>query len=227
MNWRSAKEPEKLLFLHVEQDYEQTQIFFHSRFDTEARQLVPLLPLILEQQYGPRAWNWFYDTAKDFLGGYEYDLDTQKVTMKEEDINADVDKNWEQSPGDVYYGDLSDEEDDENFGLTIDIGNIVLDSKDERQRILDDASVASMKSTAEALRATPQGWTEEQDDTPQKTDITMKEAETDATSSLSTTVAGFDVDKMNPKDLELFMKQAAEKLKKVQIASSNEDGGKS
>jgi hypothetical protein len=55
----------------------------------------------------------------------------------------------------------------------------------------------------------------------------MKEAETDATSSLSTTVAGFDVDKMNPKDLELFMKQAAEKLKKVQIASSNEDGGKS
>jgi hypothetical protein len=84
-----------------------------------------------------------------------------------------------------------------------------------------------MKSTAEALRATPQGWTEEQDDTPQKTDITMKEAETDATSSLSATVAGFDVDKMNPKDLELFMKQAAEKLKKVQIASSNEDGGKS
>ena len=55
MNWRSAKEPEKLLFLHVEQDYDQTQIFFHVRFDTKARQLIPLLPLILEQQYGPRA----------------------------------------------------------------------------------------------------------------------------------------------------------------------------
>jgi hypothetical protein len=227
MNWRSAKEPAKLLFLHVEQDYDQTTIFFHSRFDTEARQLVPLLPLILEQQYGPRAWNWFYDLAKDFLGGYEYDLDTQKVTMKEEDINADVDKNWEQSPGDVYYGELSDDDDDDNMGHTLDIGNIILDSRDNRQRILDDASVASMKSTAEALRATPRGWADEQDDTPQKADITMKDTETDATSSLSTTVAGFDVDKMTPNDLELFMKQASEKLKKVQIASSNEDGGTS
>jgi hypothetical protein len=55
----------------------------------------------------------------------------------------------------------------------------------------------------------------------------MKDTETDATSSLSTAVARFDVDKMNPKDLELFMRQAAEKLKKVQIASSIEDGGKS
>jgi hypothetical protein len=40
-------------------------------------------------------------------------------------------------------------------------------------------------------------------------------------------VAGFDVDKMTPNDLELFMKQAAENLRKVQITSSNEDGGKS
>ena len=122
---------------------------------------------------------------------------------------------------------MSNDDEDENFGHTIDTGNIILDSKDERQRILDDASVASMKSTAEGLRANPRGWTDKQDESPQKTDITMKDAETDATSSLSTTVAGFDVDKMNPKDLELFMKQAAEKLKEVQIASSIEDGGKS
>jgi hypothetical protein len=35
------------------------------------------------------------------------------------------------------------------------------------------------------------------------------------------------MDKMNPNDLELLMKQAAENPRKVQIASSNKDGGKS
>jgi hypothetical protein len=79
----------------------------------------------------------------------------------------------------------------------------------------------------EALRATPCGRTNEKDESPQRANTTMKDAEIDATSSLSLTVARFDVDKMNPKDLELFMKQAAEKLKKVQIASSIEDYGTS
>jgi hypothetical protein len=37
MNWRSAREPDKRLFLHVEQTYEQTEIFFHYSNDTEAR----------------------------------------------------------------------------------------------------------------------------------------------------------------------------------------------
>ena len=83
----------KHLFLHVvEQTYEETTLYFHSMVEEEAGQLVPFLLIILEQEYGPRAWNWFDKSAKDFLGGYEYDLENHRVIMKEEDTNAGVDK---------------------------------------------------------------------------------------------------------------------------------------
>jgi hypothetical protein len=96
MNWRSWAEPEKRLFLHVEQSYTDTTLFFHSSVADEASQLVPFLPIVLEQEYGPRAWNWFDKSAMDFLGGYEYDLATHRVIMKEEDINSGVDEHWDQ-----------------------------------------------------------------------------------------------------------------------------------
>jgi hypothetical protein len=54
--------------------------------------LIPLLTLILKQEYSPRALNWFYVTTNNFLGGYEYDTDMLKVIMNGEDINANVDK---------------------------------------------------------------------------------------------------------------------------------------
>ena len=90
MNWRSAKDPEKRLYLHVEHTYEETKLFYHSSVAEEASQLAPFLPIILEQEYGPRAWNWFDERAKDYLGGYEYDLDKHKIIMRDEDINEDV-----------------------------------------------------------------------------------------------------------------------------------------
>jgi hypothetical protein len=56
----------------------------------------------------------------------------------------------------VDLGDITDEE-DEDDGLVIDIRLIILNAKNNRQRILDDKSVASMKSTAEAMMLTPRG----------------------------------------------------------------------
>jgi hypothetical protein len=96
MHWRSAKDPDKRLYLHVEQTYEETKLFYHFSVVEEASQLAPFLPIILEQEYGPPAWNWFDVRAKDYLGGYEYDLDKQKIIMRDEDINEDVDNNWDQ-----------------------------------------------------------------------------------------------------------------------------------
>ena len=224
MNWRSAKDPEKRLYLHVEQTYEETKLFYHSSVAEEASQLAPFLPIILEQEYGPRAWNWFDDRAKDYLGGYEYDLDQHKIIMRDEDINEDVDNNWDQSVGDnVDLGDLTDEDDDED-GLVIDIGLIVLDAKNNRQRILDDESVASMKSTAEAMMRTPRGWAGSEDN--EVKDASMKEAETVSTSTPSTlSTQGFNVNAMTQEDLEKFMQQAAEKLKLTKIASPRADTG--
>jgi hypothetical protein len=222
MNWRSAKDPEKRLYLHVEQTYEETKLFYHSSVAEEASQLAPFLPIILEQEYGPRAWAWFDERAKDYLGGFDYDLDQHKIIMRDEDINEDVDNNWDQAVGDhVDLDDLTDDEDDD--GLVIDIGLIILDAKNNRQRILDDESVASMKSTAEATMQTPRGWDSDEEDTAK--DVIMKESETVSTGTPSTlSTQGFNVNAMTQDDLEKFMKQAAEKLKTSNAASTAKAG---
>jgi hypothetical protein len=179
--------------------------------ESEAEQVVPLLPLVLEQEYGPRAWGWFNDNAKDFLGGYEYDMEAQRVTLKEEDINAEVDQHWEQSTGDEYNGEISDEESENAY--FIDIGHIILDATD-RGRILDDESVETMKSTAEALRKTPQGW-EDDKATPSK-DTVMKETDTEGTTStLTSTTKELSVEDMTPKQLEDLVHKASVRLKET------------
>jgi hypothetical protein len=81
MNWRSAKLPSKRLFLQVKQSWDHTELYYHTDMENEAEQVVPLLSLVLEQEFGPRAWGWFNNNAKDFLGGYEYDKDAHQVTL--------------------------------------------------------------------------------------------------------------------------------------------------
>jgi hypothetical protein len=62
------------------------------------------------------------------LGGYEYNLDTQKVTLNKEDINADLDEHWEQSMKASYMGKFSDDKDEEEDNVyVIDIRQIILD----------------------------------------------------------------------------------------------------
>lgn len=215
MNWRSAKDPDQRLYLHVEQTYEETKLFYHSSVADEASHLAPFLPIILEQEYGPRAWNWFEDRAKDYLGGYIYDLDQHKIIMKDEDINEDVDKHWDQSMGTADL-DFNDEEDEDN-GLVIDIGLIVIDATD-RQRILDDESIASMKSSAEALWNAPKGWNPSPDEV-------MKDAEKPPPATPSTLSSqDFDVNQMTQTELEKFMKLAAEKLKSANVTPTTEGG---
>jgi hypothetical protein len=217
MNWRSAKAPEKRLYLHVEQTYEETKLFYHSSVAEEASQLAPFLPIILEQEYGPRAWNWFDERAKDYLGGYIYDLDQHKIIMKDEDINEDVDNHWDQSMGNADL-DFSDDEEDDDNGLAIDIGKIVIDATD-RQRILDDDSIATMKSSAEAMMHSPKGWNS-------STDELMKDADKPPPATPSTLSSqDFNVNQMTHTELEKFMKQAADKLKLTQIASPRADNG--
>jgi hypothetical protein len=221
MNWRSAKEPGKRLFLHVEQSWDQTELYYHHSMEAEAEQVVPLLPLVLEQEYGPRAWNWFNDNAKDFLGGYEYNMDSQQVTLKDEDINAAVDQEWEQSMGEEYNGEISDDDDGDN-AYVIDIGHIVLDSTD-RQRILDDESVGTMKSTAEAIMQTPPGWEDDDDDSSVK-DMTMKKGDGSTSTPSTLTSSTLSVENMTPQQLQALVKQASDKLNTIQLASPQEGG---
>ena len=100
----------------------------------------------------------------------------------------------------------------------IDIGQIVIDATD-RQRILDDESIASMKSSAEAIMHTPKGW----NSTP---DEPMKDADPPPPATPSTLSSQeFDVNQMTQTELEKFMKLASEKLKNATNVTSTMEGG--
>ena len=147
-------------------------------------------------------------------------MESQQVTLKEDDINAVVDQAWEQSMGEEYNGEISDEEDGDN-AYVIDIGHIILDATD-RQRILDDESVATMKSMAKAMMQTPQGW-EDDDNSPVK-DMTMKEVGGSTSTPSTLTSSTLSVENMTPQQLQELVKQASEKLNNIKLMSTQEGG---
>jgi hypothetical protein len=88
---------------------------------------------------------------------------------------------------------------------------------------MDDDSIASMKSTAEALMKVPLRWKDPDPVTPAK-DADMKETETVSTATPSTlSTHGFDVETMTQDDLEKSMQQAAEKLKNITPTKGGDD----
>jgi hypothetical protein len=130
--------------------------------------------------------------------------------------------------GDEYNGEISDDESETTY--IIDIGNIILNAKDQN-RILDDGSVGTMKSTAEALMKTPRGWEDDSDFPGNETDTTMKEDDIGTPSSTITSTNELSVEQMTPQQLEELVSKASEQLKLVQLASdlsktaSNKGGG--
>jgi hypothetical protein len=118
--------------------------------------------------------------------------------------------------GDEYNGDISDDESETAY--IIDIGNIILNAKDQN-RILDNGSVGTMKSTAEALMKTPQGWEDDNDFPENETDTTMKEDDISTPASTLTSTNELSVEQMTPQELEELVSKALEQLKLVQLAS--------
>jgi glutaredoxin len=119
---------------------------------------------------------------------------------------------------------LSDEEVEEGIGVFIDFGSIVIDAVD-RHRILDDESVASMKSTAEAKMRNPEGWDSTDTDNDKKEapdedkDTIMTDKAPSPPSTLSSTTQVIHVEKMSQEQLEKFMKQASERLQGPSITT--------
>jgi hypothetical protein len=224
MNWRSAKNQKDRLFLFVEQTYDHTEFVHHARVAREASALVPLLPLVLEQQFGPRAWGWFNENAKIYTQGYQYNIDEHQVTMVQDDTNAEVDENWDQGMGDFEFSD-DEEEEEGNSGFVINIGNIVLQADDDRQRILDDESVGTMRSSAEAWKSTPAGWNDD-DSSEMAVDVTKESLSTQSTLTSTTRGQNPNYDTMTPQQMRDAMTKLTEKLKTIETASpSKEDSG--
>ena len=96
----SAKENQSL-FISTDADSWGRVIFtFHKNNATEAINIIPLLPIYLAHQYGPRAWSWFNQEAKNDLTEYYYDIDTGEIKCNEDQYVQDIvdEKRWEDNP---------------------------------------------------------------------------------------------------------------------------------
>jgi hypothetical protein len=79
------------------------------------------------------------------------------MIMKVEDINIGVDEHWDQAMGALAEAKINDNKAKDDTNIFIDIGGIVINDAANRNRILDNESVATMKSSAEAGMRSPEG----------------------------------------------------------------------
>jgi hypothetical protein len=142
MSWRSAEFPDRNLFISVDEYRDNVNFTYHKDTQEEASNIIPLLSLILEGKYGPRAWEWFHDEARDYTAGFIYDPVTGKIQSREEqDLAANV-ANWEY---DFDEDDLVLDSNEPEF--VIELGAIILDGPGPRKE-LDDRSVKTFRNAS-------------------------------------------------------------------------------
>ena len=84
MSIKMSKSASNNLFIAVDTDYSGNVVFtFHKDYENEAINIIPVLPIYLEFNYGPRAWGWFNADAKEDLSGYYYDKNTGEILSNE------------------------------------------------------------------------------------------------------------------------------------------------
>ena len=95
MGLRSNSEPEKNLFINVDEHmFTSTVTFlFHDDRTQEAMTAIPALPVILEAKLGPRIWNWFSEEAKELSAGY-YWSDEAGLKSTEDDRMTELLGDW-------------------------------------------------------------------------------------------------------------------------------------
>lgn len=89
MGLRSSMQPERNLFVAVDHMTEHSSVIFafHQELAEEAVVIIPALPIIIEAKYGPAAWTWFNEDAKDYAAGFRWD--TTKGLVSTEDARTD------------------------------------------------------------------------------------------------------------------------------------------
>ena len=100
--------PDLNLFQSVDQNAFEGRIFFvcHSKLESEAQAVVPILALIMETKFGPRAWRWFFHSAKDAIIGYSWTEETG-VTSEEDLILEDT---WSKGTIGLFDEDISEDD---------------------------------------------------------------------------------------------------------------------
>ena len=73
MGLKSTEDNNMNLFRSVDQNTEIGRVVFvvNQKVETEAREVITVLPLILEKKYGGRIWTWFMKEAAEAVVGYK------------------------------------------------------------------------------------------------------------------------------------------------------------
>jgi hypothetical protein len=148
MGMRSGEDPEKAIFLTIEDDGGTRATFtFHKKVEEEARHMVTVLPIMLQHLYGPRIWTWFTDEAKQETSGWFYDEALNRVVSPDENYTKDM-------LDEVDWDDDSIEETEEieaSRPTTFKMSKIVLDAPAKGNYYNDNGTV---KTTAPLFKET-------------------------------------------------------------------------
>jgi hypothetical protein len=117
---RSASNNDRNLLISVDNYTNSPNVVFvfHQDVESEARTIIPLLPIVLEAELGPLIWQWFTDEAKDDTRGFYWDPDDKQVKSVEESGYAHMvtDQYLQDNWGD--NSDIEDETEDNPQGTS-------------------------------------------------------------------------------------------------------------
>ena len=66
-------------------------VAYREEDDEEASEFIEAMPLILEQEYGPRIWSWFTDKVSAKLQGCRWSPQTGLINAEDEEISKVMD----------------------------------------------------------------------------------------------------------------------------------------
>jgi hypothetical protein len=126
MAMRSSRDHKKQLFMAV--DERRGGIYsivftVHQDGYPEANSIIPVLWVILRAEFGPKAWEWFTDMAKQTSQGYNYDPKTGQLKNTEDDeaddkINDDDDGSKDSDDSSIDSDDNLVHEFEEHLNMT-------------------------------------------------------------------------------------------------------------
>jgi hypothetical protein len=117
---------------------------FHEDLEQEATTVIPALPIIIEAKFGPSAWTWFNEDAKEYSAGYRWDNKLGLISTKDnrtDEILAEWSSNEE-------LDDDDDKEAKDTPVSRIETFNIVLDQPGKNQ-YNDNYSIGTFKTACD------------------------------------------------------------------------------
>jgi hypothetical protein len=170
MAFRSSVDPDKALFISVDEQIwkSETTFLVHKDSLAEALQVIPYLCIILEAKFGPKIWDWFRDSAKHNLKTYYFDHIHQCIKNSDdekwEDLSDDDDDLPEKFKGYMEHNNCTDNNSLE-FEILID-----LDGPVPKNQYNDDGTVKSFTTEVN------QRQTKDEDDEDDESDVEMTDS---------------------------------------------------